>query len=76
VIHIFQEPSKSRDAVNIKIGSENDEKELKDYSIVCTDYSLGDVSGKIGIIGSKRLNYAKMISLVEYTSKLISELIK
>jgi len=76
VIHIFQEPAKSRDAVNIKIGSENDEKELKDYSIVCTDYSLGDVSGKIGIIGSKRLNYAKMISLVEYTSKLISELIK
>ncbi len=76
VIHIFQDPGKGKDSVKVKIGSENYEKELKDYSIVCTDYSLGDVSGKIGIIGSKRLNYGKMISLVEYTSKLISELIK
>ncbi|MDD5360683.1 MAG: heat-inducible transcriptional repressor HrcA [Ignavibacteria bacterium] len=76
VIHIFRNPGKNKDEVSIKIGSENEEIKLKDYSVVCTDYSLGDVHGKIGIIGSKRLNYAKMISLVEYTSKLISELIK
>lgn len=74
VIHIFQNPGKNIDEVTIKIGSENDEKKLKDYSIVCADYSIGGVNGKIGIIGSKRLNYAKMISLVEYTSKIISEL--
>ena len=74
VIHIFQNPGKNKDEVSIKIGSENDEKKLKDYSVVCADYSIGGVNGKIGIIGPKRLNYAKMISLVEYTSKLISEL--
>ncbi len=74
VIHIFQNPGKSIDEVSIIIGSENDEKKLKDYSIVCADYSIGGINGKIGIIGPKRLNYAKMISLVEYTSKLISEL--
>lgn len=76
VIHIFQNPGKSNEDVTIKIGTENDEKTLKDYSIVCADYSIGEVNGKIGIIGSKRLNYAKMISLVEYTSKIISELNK
>lgn len=74
VIHIFQNPGKNKNDVSIKIGSENDEKKLKDYSIVCADYSIGGVNGKIGIIGPKRLNYAKMVSLVEYTSKLISEL--
>ena len=74
VIHIFQNPGKGKDEVSVKIGSENDDKKLKDYSVVCTNYSIGGVDGKIGIIGPKRLNYAKMISLVEYTSKLISEL--
>jgi heat-inducible transcriptional repressor len=74
VIHLFQNPGKNTDDVTIKIGSENDEKKLKDYSVVCADYSIGGVNGKIGIIGPKRLNYAKMISLVEYTSKIISEL--
>jgi len=74
VIHIFQNPGKSFKDVSISIGSENSEKKLKDYSIVCANYSIGDIKGKIGIIGPKRLNYGKMVSLVEYTSKLISEL--
>lgn len=74
VIHIFQNPGKNFKDVSISIGSENSEKKLKDYSIVCANYSIGDIKGKIGIIGPKRLNYGKMVSLVEYTSKLISEL--
>ncbi len=72
VIHIFHDPEMTG-KVSIKIGNENSEKELKNYSIVCANYKVGDVEGKIGIIGPKRLNYAKMISLMEYTSKLISE---
>ncbi len=73
VVHIFQRPGKSKDEVMISIGSENPEKKLKDYSVVCTTYTFGEIKGNIGIIGPKRMNYKKMISLIEYTSKLISE---
>ncbi|MCX6166039.1 MAG: heat-inducible transcriptional repressor HrcA [Ignavibacteriae bacterium] len=73
VVHIFQKPGKSTDEVTISIGSENLEKRLKDYSVVCTTYNFGEIKGSIGIIGPKRMNYKKMVSLIEYTSKLISE---
>jgi heat-inducible transcriptional repressor len=73
VVHIFQRPGSSSDEITISIGSENQEKKLKDYSVVCTSYSFGEIKGNIGIIGPKRMNYKKMISLIEYTSKLISE---
>jgi len=72
VVHIFQNSSKSGDEVTISIGAENQEKKLKDYSVVCTSYNFGEIKGNIGIIGPKRMNYKKMISLIEYTSKLIS----
>jgi heat-inducible transcriptional repressor len=73
VVHIFQKPGKGKNEVTISIGAENRERKLKDYSVVCTSYSFGEIKGNIGIIGPKRMNYKKMISLIEYTSKLISE---
>jgi heat-inducible transcriptional repressor len=73
VVHIFQKPGKGKNEVSISIGSENREKKLKDYSVVCTSYSFGEIKGNIGIIGPRRMNYKKMVSLIEYTSKLISE---
>ncbi len=73
VVHIFQRPGSSVDEITISIGSENQERKLKDYSVVYTSYSFGEIKGNIGIIGPKRMNYKKMISLIEYTSKLISE---
>lgn len=73
VVHIFQRPGSSVDEVTISIGSENQERKLKDYSVVYTSYNFGEIKGNIGIIGPKRMNYKKMISLIEYTSKLISE---
>lgn len=73
VVHIFQRPGSQNDEVTISIGSENKDKKLKDYSVVCTSYTFGEIKGSIGIIGPKRMDYKKMISLIEYTSDLISE---
>lgn len=73
VVHVFQNTG-GDDAISISIGNENTEKKLKDYSVVCTTYNFGDVKGNIGIIGPKRMNYAKMVSLLDYTSKLITDL--
>ena len=74
VVHIFQNKGKKNNEVTISIGSENIEKKLKDYSVICTTYSFGDIKGNIGIVGPKRMNYKKMVSLIEYTSNLITEI--
>ena len=58
----------------ITIGSENEDEKLKNYSVVTTSYSMGDVKGNIGVIGPKRMNYARMISLLRFTSRLINEI--
>ncbi|MBN1633579.1 MAG: heat-inducible transcription repressor HrcA [Ignavibacteria bacterium] len=76
VIHIFQNIHPFEGEVNIKIGNENEDKKLKDYSIICTTYNIGDIKGNLGIIGPRRINYSKMVSLLEYTSKLFSEIYK
>ncbi|MBS1518179.1 MAG: heat-inducible transcription repressor HrcA [Bacteroidetes bacterium] len=73
VIHIFDNETEAENKVQISIGNENRDKKLKNYSVITTSYSLGDVKGNIGVIGPKRMNYARMVSLLEYTSKLINE---
>lgn len=75
VVHIFQNSDLMNNSVSIRIGDENEDNKLKDLSVLTTAYSLGDVKGKIGVIGPKRMNYAKMITLLEYTSKLITEMV-
>ena len=59
--------------VQISIGEENKDAKFKNYSVITTSYNFGDVKGNIGVIGPKRMNYAKMVSLLEYTSKLIND---
>lgn len=73
VIHIFQNSKQTDNEVLISIGSENDDEKLKNYSVVTTSYKVGNVKGNIGVIGPKRMNYARMISLLQYTSKIINE---
>ena len=73
VIHIFENSAKADNEVFISIGNENEEEKLKNYSVVTTSYNAGEVKGNIGVIGPKRMNYARMISLLQYTSKLINE---
>ena len=61
--------------INVYIGDENDNKDLKDFSIVTFKHSVGDKDlGTIGIIGPKRMNYSKVISVMKYISKKMHEL--
>lgn len=74
VIHIFHNTPQKDNDMMITIGSENEDEKLKNYSVVTTSYSMGDVKGNIGVIGPKRMNYARMISLLRFTSRLINEI--
>jgi len=59
--------------INVYIGDENENEKLKDFSIVTFKHSIGDKDlGTIGIIGPKRMDYSKIISIMKYISKKIN----
>ena len=63
------------EGVHIYIGSENKLFSLSGCSMVVAPYSdkQNKIIGAIGVIGPTRLNYARIIPMVDYTSKVIGE---
>ncbi len=60
--------------INVYIGDETDNEELKDFSIVTFKHKVGGKDlGTIGIIGPKRMDYSKVISVMKYLSKKLKD---
>ena len=65
------------EGVRIFIGSENKLFSLSGSSTIIAPYrdSTGGIVGVIGVIGPTRLNYARIIPMVDYTAKIVSKLL-
>ena len=65
------------DGVRIFIGSENKLFSLSGSSTIVAPYrdSEGRIVGVIGVIGPTRLNYARIIPMVDYTARVVSRLL-
>lgn len=65
------------EGVQIFIGAENNLFHLAGCSLIVGPYknSSETIVGAIGVIGPTRINYAHIIPMVDYTSKLISRLL-
>jgi heat-inducible transcriptional repressor len=65
------------DGVRIFIGSENKLFSLSGSSTIVAPYrdSKGSIVGVIGVIGPTRLNYARVIPMVDYTARIVSRLL-
>ena len=62
-----------RGGVQVVIGEENPEPALQDLSLLASQYGVPDrASGIVGVIGPKRMDYAKAISSLNYLSALLS----
>jgi len=61
--------------ISIKIGDENEDKQLNDCSVVVSNYDAGNLHGSIGIIGPMRMDYAKVISSLEAVTKKLDLLL-
>jgi len=59
----------------ITIGRENKFREIMNCSLVTSQYKIGNISGTIGIVGPTRMAYNKLVSIVEYTAKTITEVL-
>lgn len=63
--------------VQIIIGNENDMEQMKDCSVIKTNYKLGDqVYGSIGIIGPTRMDYSQVVSVLRGLVKNIDVVLK
>ncbi len=65
------------EGVRIFIGSENKLFSLSGSSTIIAPYhdAAGSIVGVIGVIGPTRLNYARVIPMVDYTAKVVGKLI-
>lgn len=64
------------DGVAVKIGQENDMDAIKECSIVTTPYFLGGKPvGVVGILGPTRMEYDKVISVLDYLSRGLSQML-
>ena len=73
IVHLLDSIG-SPDSVSIRIGSEMEDEKLREYSIIAAPYRVGPVGGTISLIGPRRMNYPKLISIVDYLAKSISQI--
>lgn len=73
IIHVL-EKNAHPEGLKVTIGQENEDEKLKDYSVITATYSVGNVTGSIGVIGPTRMNYAHTIPLVDYVAQTISNM--
>lgn len=64
-----------KEGITITIGKEIETGEMQSCSLVTSPYEAGKVRGTIGIIGPTRMRYSKLVSMVEYTARLLSDLL-
>lgn len=73
--HIL-EKSMPRDGIRTMIGSEIENEHVRGCSIVSTAYKIGNRRvGVIGVLGPTRMDYEKVVPLVDYTGRVISDLL-
>ncbi len=65
------------EGVRVFIGSENKLFSLSGSSTIVAPYhdASGQIVGVLGVIGPTRLNYARIVPMVDYTAKVVSKLL-
>jgi heat-inducible transcriptional repressor len=74
LLHMFETETAKKTGVVIIIGGENQEGQLKSFSIIKTNYQVGNMVGSLGVIGPKRMPYPFLVSAVDYTANLLGDL--
>lgn len=76
IIHIMdKKKNDNNNNVMITIGSEIEDEKLNEYSLITKEYTFGETSGTVGIIGPKRMEYAKVAAIVSYLGEMLTEVL-
>ncbi|NKX41883.1 heat-inducible transcriptional repressor HrcA, partial [Rhodobacteraceae bacterium R_SAG2] len=76
-IEEFLQLTEDGEGVRIFIGSENKLFSLSGSSLVVSPYMNADrkIIGAVGVIGPTRLNYGRIVPIVDYTAQLVGKLL-
>ncbi|GED72842.1 heat-inducible transcription repressor HrcA [Brevibacillus reuszeri] len=73
LLHLFGMPA---DGLTVRIGQENQLDAIKQCSIITTSYSLGGKPvGMVGILGPTRMEYGKVITVLNYLAEGLSRML-
>lgn len=65
------------EGIHIFIGCETGSSELNGCSLIAASYGIeGNILGSLGVIGPTRMDYSRIIPLVDYTAKLVEKMLK
>jgi heat-inducible transcriptional repressor len=59
----------------VVIGSEHQEPTLRQFSLVASTFSNGEVTGTVGLIGPLRMQYSRAIPMVDHVAGTVSRLL-
>ena len=62
----------AEDFLSIKIGQENKDKLMQEFSLISRTYKVGSLTGIVGIIGPTRIQYDKVSALVDFMALALS----
>lgn len=74
IVPLIEEDEETQ--ITIRIGEEIQEERMRRCSIISARYKVGTISGTLGIIGPMRMNYAKLIPLVDFTAGSLTSLFR
>ena len=69
--------SMAQEGIHVIIGSESEVREMRDMSIITSTYRIGEENrGLVGVIGPLRMNYSRIIPIVDYTAQAVTDLLR
>jgi len=70
------EKAMRKEGLSVKIGAENQRPELRGVSLVSSTYKMGENTvGALGIMGPRRMEYGRMIALVEGVTRIVNQML-
>ncbi len=74
IIHVLDSNKQSQENdLAIRIGQENIDEKLTEYSMITKEYQVGGLTGTLGIMGPKRMDYSKVIAAVVYVAEQLGQ---
>lgn len=72
ILHLLDRKT-HHDGITISIGRDHFEESIQNCSVITSKYQIGEnVSGVVGIIGPTRMEYGKLIPMIEYISLMLN----
>lgn len=66
--------AQDENAIHVLLGDDFDNQHLYPVSIVFSDFTIGDVTGSIGVIGPSRLRFPYVIPMIRHLTRTLQEI--